>query len=353
MNSDLVSAASARALRFLVFCFFVLLSMPHVAGAQAVEARASSKDEGAYKELIEQALTEFKLKNWPEARVLFRRAHELNPNARTLRGLGVVSFEMRDYQQAVQHLSYALVDTRQPLTDAQRAECEGLVSRARTFVGTYALHLTPVTAQATLDGAALVRDRDGMILVPFGEHTLRATAEQFQEGTMRLQVQGGERSELNLALAAIGEAPAPVAVVVGNPTSAPEAPAPVPLPAPTSASAEPERSWRGGGLRYTYVAAGVGAAFGGAAVAFWFLGQGKFDDLSARCDKRAAAGDPCERGKTDTDSLKTYENLTNTFLGLAAVGAVATGVLLALEWPREKNLAVNVGLQSVSLRGSF
>ena len=134
----------------------------------------------AYKEQIEQALTEFRLKNWAEARVLFRRAHELNPNARTLRGLGVVSFEMRDYQQAVQHLSYALVDTRQPLTDAQRAECEGLLSRARTFVGSYALHVTPATAQATLDGAPLVRDHEGMVLVPLGEHTLRATAEQFQ-----------------------------------------------------------------------------------------------------------------------------------------------------------------------------
>ena len=114
-----------------------------------------------------------------------------------------------------------------------------------------------------------------------------------------------------------------------------------------------ERGWRGGGLRYTYAAVGMGVAFGGAAVAFWFLGQGKLDDSSARCDKRAAAGHPCQRGETDTDSVKTYERLTNASIGLAAVGAVATGVLLALEWPREKNLSVNVGLQSVSLRGSF
>ena len=140
MNSELTSTSLRRALRFLVVCLALLVSMPSFGAAQA-------KDEGAYKELIEQALTEFKLKNWPEARVLFRRAHELNPNARTLRGLGVVSFEMRDYQQAVRQLSLALVDTRQPLTDVQRSECEGLLGRARTFVGSYSLRVTPATAK--------------------------------------------------------------------------------------------------------------------------------------------------------------------------------------------------------------
>jgi len=331
---------------------FVLASLPRGASAQAT-------DDAAYKELIDQALTEFKLKNWPEARVLFRRAHEVNPNARTLRGLGVVSFEMRDYQQAVQHLSSALVDTRQPLTEAQRAECDGLLGRARTFVGSYTLHLTPANAQATLDGAPLVRDHDGLVLVPFGDHTLKASADKFEDGTVRVQVQGGERSELNLSLAAVGEAPLPVAVmapapVVPEPASVTSMQASTQAPRAPSPAREPaEHSWRGGGLKYSYVAAGVGLAFGGAAVAFWFLGQNKLDDLSTRCDREAAGGHPCQRGATNTDSVKTYEMLTNASLGMAVVGAVATGVLVAFEWPREKNLAVNVGLQSVSLRGSF
>ncbi len=352
MNSELTSAW-LRALCLLFVCFSLLISAPSLATAQ-------DEGEGAYKELIEQALTEFKLKNWPEARALFRRAHELNPNARTLRGLGVVSFEMRDYKQAVRQLSQALVDTRQPLTDAQRSECEGLLGRARAFVGSYDLRLTPATAKVTLDGSPVVRDQDGLLLVPLGEHTLRATAEQHQDATLRIQVMGGERGELELTLLLLEE-PAKVAATAETPS----APSPLPEASPATPSAEQpvqasapavggaERSFRGGGLRYTYVAAGIGLLFGGAAVASWFVGQGKFDDLSARCDKRAEAGNPCQRGDTDTDSVKTYERLTNASIGLAAVGAVATGVLFALEWPREKNVALNLGLQSVSLRGSF
>jgi hypothetical protein len=356
MNSENVGVRAAYR-SALLSALLVLFPCPSRAFAQSGEARGpareQSKEDGAYKDLIDQALTEFKLKNWPEARVLFRRAHELNPNARTLRGLGVVSFEMRDYQQAVQHLSAALVDGRQPLTDVQRSECDGLLARSRTFVGSYTLRLEPGAAQVTLDGSALVRDQDGLVLVPFGEHTLRGVAAGYQDGMLRVQVQGGERSELMLSLLPAGAAPVaaippPMAPMVANrelpAASEPASPAPL---------RDEKRGFIGGGLRYTWIAVGVGAVFGGAAVAFWYAGQGKLDDLEAQCSRRAAEGNPCARGDTNTDSIERFETLTNASLGVAAVGAVAAGVLVALEWPRERDLSVNVGLQSVSLRGSF
>jgi hypothetical protein len=341
MISELVRAQVARGFLVLAICFGVLACVRS-------HALAQPKDEAAYKELIDQALSEFKLKNWPEARVLFRKAHELNPNARSLRGLGVVSFEMRDYVQAVQHLSAALVDPRQPLTEAQRSECEGLLARARTFVGSYALRLEPGAAQTTLDGGPLVRDQEGLVLVPFGEHTLRASAAGYEDAVSRLQVQGGERAELTLVLVAASQASvAPVAAEPGLDSAQAQT-----QTAPAAPRSE-EHRFIGGGLRYTWVALGATAVFGAATVGLWYAGQGELDDLDARCARRAAKGNPCEPGDTNTDTVKRYERLTNAALGLTAVGAVATGVLLALEWPREKNLALEVGFQSVSLRGSF
>src|SRR5688572_888187 len=55
-----------------------------------------------YKRAVEEALKEYGLGHFEEARSLFRRAHGIYPNARTLRGLGMVEFELRHYVRAAQ-----------------------------------------------------------------------------------------------------------------------------------------------------------------------------------------------------------------------------------------------------------
>jgi hypothetical protein len=340
MTSDRPRARWARRFVALVLCSAVLACF-------RAPALAQGGDETAYKELIEQALEEFKLKNWPEARVLFRKAHERMPNARTLRGMGVVSFEMRDYVAATQALSAALVDARQPLTDAQRAECESLLARARTFVASYQLDVDPADAQISLDGGPLVRDREGLVLVPFGEHTLRASAPGHHEVTRRLAVQGGERATIELKLAPEPEASAPAVA-----TSAPEPSEPV-QPSSETSPEPAERSFVGGGLRYTWVALGAAVLFGGASVGLYYAGESELDELDARCARRAAQGNPCQRGKTNTEVIERYERLTNAGIGLAATAGAAAVVLAALEWPRERNVALDVGINHVSVRGSF
>src|SRR5688572_7254192 len=57
-----------------------------------------------YKRAVEEALKEYGLGHFEEARSLFRRAHGIYPNARTLRGLGMVEFELRHYVRASQLL---------------------------------------------------------------------------------------------------------------------------------------------------------------------------------------------------------------------------------------------------------
>ncbi len=305
----------------------------------ASRARAQSESDGQsaeYRDLIEQALSEFKHKNWPEARVLFRRAHELSPNARTLRGMGVVSYEMRDYVNAVLALSAALADQRQPLTDAQRKECEGLLSRSRTFVATYALTLDPASAEVTLDSAPLSRDAEGRVLVPFGEHTLHAFAPGYEESTSKLAVQGGEQGELRVVLyhrsqasAAPANGEKSVAVIVPSPPSGRAA---------TPTSPPPPSGMVGGGLRYSWVALGASAVFGAAWAGSWFVGQSKLDELDANCKSAAATGSPCQRGQVDTSNVERFEKISNVMMGLTAGAVVATAVLMAIEWPRERQV---------------
>ena len=320
------------------------------AGTSSDKSRreSSAEDVGstAYREFIEQALNEFKLENWPEARLLFRRAHELSPNARTLRGIGLVSFEMRDYVPAVLALTESLADTRQPLTPAQRKECEVLLVRAQTFVGVYALKLTPPDLTLTVDGSAGVRDAQGRLLVAFGEHTVQASAPDHETTTRTLSVRGGETEPLEVELR--GSAPQAIVGVEAEERALPRREGSVRTTAPA-----PVSHAREGGLRYSWVALGSSAAFGAAAVGTWMVGQNKFDTLKAECEASAAQGSGCVRGETDISAPQRLSRTTNALLGLSAASLVTALVLLPFEWPRERRLALGVGPSQLSIRGSF
>jgi hypothetical protein len=311
-------------------------------------ADASAGDTGsaAYREFIEQALNEFKLENWPEARLLFRRAHELNPNARTLRSIGMTSFEMRDYVSAAVALNEALADTRQPLTPAQWKECEALLARTMTFLGTFALELKPFRLTLTVDGAPAVFDAEGRLLVPFGEHTLQASAPDYETTTKTLSVKGGES--------------APLAIELRRPELQPmagldsdEEHAPRYEIVAGSRTPVPVAHTRRGGLRYTWAALGASAAFGGAAIGTWMAGQNKFQTLKDECDAAAAQGTACKRGETDVSVPERFSRATNVLLGLSAASLLTAVVLLPIEWPRERRLALGVGPGQLSIRGSF
>jgi hypothetical protein len=356
MNSEKLRAGRASLMALACTGFLVVLacggSRAHAQAAPG-EARANAQgDDAAYKELIEQALSEFKHKNWPEARVLFMRAHEQNPNARTLRGMGIVSFEMRDYLNAVINLKAALEDTRQALTEAQRKECESLLVRARTYVGVYTLKLDPPETHVSVDGGEPTRDEEGHLLLPFGEHTLLGKAAGREETTLRLNVQGGERGEVALVLP-VERGPAqrlaPQPVLAATPQAVAKESASADVRPPRD---EPQ-GFVGHGLKYSWITLGLSAAAGGAAIAFWMLGADKLDKIDDRCAMRAGTDTACTKQNTNTDTVKTYQMLTNVGIGVSAAALVTTAVLMGLEWPRERRLALNVGPTSLSLRGAF
>lgn len=311
----------------------------------AVASEADPGNTPAYRSLVEQALNEFKLENWPEARILFRRAHELNPNARTLRGIGVVSYEMRDYVPARVALTAALADTRQPLTAAQRKECEELLARTETFVAAYDLKLSPANLDLTVDGAPPVYDEAGRLLLGFGEHTLKGSAEGFESGSVTIAVQGGEKAAAELTLRPPAAEQPVAATLPVTPESSPRA---------QTAPLAPVSLEREGGLRYTWVALGASAVLGGGAVGAWFVGERKFDQLKERCQRAASEGSGCAPGSVDTSSVKRMERLTNGLMGASAASLVVAAILLPIEWPRERrSIALDLSPRNVGVRGSF
>lgn len=159
---------------------------------------ASMQD--AYRKAIQDGVAEYDAHHFEEALGYFRNAHRLNPNARTFRGIGMTSFELRDYVTAMRNLLAALEDKRKPLSAEQRKETQELLERCRMFVARYTLTVSPASARVTVDAKAAEYQPDGTILLGLGEHLVEARAEGYTRRSLSVQVRGGERNELFLTL---------------------------------------------------------------------------------------------------------------------------------------------------------
>ena len=155
----------------------------------AVDAAAQGR---AYRRIVREAVREFDAGNWEEARALFEEAHALAPSARTLRGLGMCAFELREYPEATRLLREALDDGRRPLTRRQRRETEDLLTRAESFVGRFIVLTEPPGAFLRVDDAPVEVNHLGEVELGVGEHTFEATLEGYQPERHRVEVHGGE-----------------------------------------------------------------------------------------------------------------------------------------------------------------
>jgi hypothetical protein len=174
----------------------VILFVCSLAPAQSL----AQAEDPAYRAIIADAVEEFDASRYAEARALFRQAHALSPNARTLRGIGLCSFEMSDYAEAYVALSQALTDQRRPLTSEQRQQVEGVLARATTFIGFFRVRLVPEAATLIVDGGEPILASDGRIVLALGDHQLVARVHGHPEARSFLRVEGGEDREIELAV---------------------------------------------------------------------------------------------------------------------------------------------------------
>ncbi len=286
-----------------MFLFAIVLASPVHALAQA---------DDAYQVRIREAVAEFDGHRFAEARALFRQAHEIAPNARTLRGIGLASFEMGDYVEAHRALEAALSDPRRPLTPRQREVAEGVLERARRFVGVYPLDITPRGALVSVDGGPAEPVADGPLILALGAHTVEARFGERTPARVAVVVRGGEEETLNLRLAPSAAAARPAAHL-----ALPDAEPPALTVEETSTSPD---------LTFGIVALAAGGAIAGSALAAgtgWWLGR---EEEITRC---AEAGAECY----NMDELRRARDAaagTTFALGvLGAAGIVLGAVLLA------------------------
>jgi|HubBroStandDraft_6_1064221.scaffolds.fasta_scaffold22710_1 hypothetical protein len=297
----------------LLVCLFGAAPAARVARAADKATDANADTPAA--QLIADAVTEYDAGRYDEARALFRLAHQKAPTARTLRGIGMASFELRDYVEAARSLAGALRDERRPLTDEQHKQVEGLLARAETFVGRFSLRIQPASHDLLVDGQPTALEPDGSLLLGFGHHriTARCPACTPTEKTVEVEVLGGEHREIEIAFAPA--APPPAADLSpragGLTISAGD------QPPPAASAGRDVTPW------YWAGAAAVGLV-GATAGALWWSNRGSELDICR------AAGDRCQNESTVSTERDVAIGLT---VGMAA-GAVASGVVAALLWHR-------------------
>ena len=172
--------------------------------SNVAQADASSQSPAGYEEAIAQALTELAASNYPEAREEFRRAHALFPNARTLRGLAMIEFELRNYGECLLLMQQSLASTIRPLEAKMRADGEELMARARRYLGEVRIETDPSRTMLVVDGVSQKVDKAGSVLLDVGEHTLEFQASGYAAERRVIQVNGGERTVLRVSLTPLG-----------------------------------------------------------------------------------------------------------------------------------------------------
>ena len=109
-----------------ILSFLVLWSVAAPLSAQVPAPSASPPPAAGaeYERLVDDAVAEFRRRNFAEARSLFARANALNPNARTLRGLGMTELELGNFIDSSELLRSALDSKVRPLEGTLRSETE-------------------------------------------------------------------------------------------------------------------------------------------------------------------------------------------------------------------------------------
>jgi hypothetical protein len=234
---------------FLVRLGFLgaLLICASTALAQTTQPPGNSKQ---YHAVIRRAVEQFDRGNYDRAKALFTEAHQLFPNARTLRGLGMVAYTARDYVQAIPLLESAIASQIKPLDADLLAEARDVIIRSRAFIGVVRVKLTPASAQLLVNAAPAALGTDGLLSLNPGSYEVEAHAPGYLSSTRLLRIDPGATLDLDITLprdasrdvAVPHPAAAPGAGVASQPEPAPvsarEA-APVPAPAPLAEAAMP------------------------------------------------------------------------------------------------------------------
>lgn len=188
------------------FALVATYALATISSAQAQAEPQRSADAEAvmasneYKDLVREGMLKYTRGLWDDARAFFLKAHELAPNARTLRGLALVGYDSKHFVQAIDYAEQALVHPVQPLTDKMKEELKKLTDQAQSQVARAELITTPANAELRVDGVLVARRADGTVWLDPGAREISVSAPDYLTETRRVELAEQQQARLEVAL---------------------------------------------------------------------------------------------------------------------------------------------------------
>jgi hypothetical protein len=315
------------------WCLIVLSCLiTHHAAAQS----APKADSSEYREMIRKALEEYEFGNWAEAKLFFTDAHRLFPNARTLRGLGLVAYSLRDYVMATDQLEQSLASNVRPLTKELRGSTQQILEQSRRFEARLAISIVPREASVRIDDDQGVRDASGKLRVNPGLHDVVVALKGYRTETRRISLDAGAEKQLTLELT-----PTQISVAPTNPVAPPPLAASIPTPAGTPE--EPANASGRGSGPWILMGVSGAVAIGGSVL----LAVGLSDVDTVESSKRRT---PWSSVESAYEQSAPFTGIGITMLAIGGAGVIA-GLGWQL-WPAGENqdVVLRISPQGVHFR---
>jgi hypothetical protein len=297
----------------------VALARADDADANAVSGSGPIPAMGPYDTAIATALERYRAHDWQTARAAFERAHALDPNARTLRGIALCAYYAGDYVAAAESFERALAATTKVLSAEQREQSALLLEHALHSVVQLRISADPPETIIHVNQRH-VQNGERALLVPGAYYVVAALAGH-RTHTEDLVLAAGQQLNLRIELSA---------EISAAPRELPSDAHVLRQSAPRTPSDSPQ-SARMGTLA-PWIAAGVTVAFGATAAGFAIAGSSELDRLQGACRRQgctAATRDSLWRASP----IETYDTLATAALVATVAGAATTALLFALIRP--------------------
>jgi hypothetical protein len=311
--------------------FGCALLLAALLSTHATAQERSGRDDPQYRELIRNALSEYELGNWAEAKLFFSDAHAIYPNARTLRGLGLVAYAMRDYVQASDWLSRSLESQEQPLVGEMRTGTSSMLEQSQRFEARVRFEVSPRAAELSIDDQPVQYAADGTARLNPGAHEITARLSGYEYVSRQISLEAGARRSVQLQLrptdGAVASAPAAAALQVATPAD----------------GRSPEQQQDSGSSIAPWLVIGVSGAVaivGGVLLASSLSDVAELEDPAPRTEWSRV------ESTYEGTAARSGAGIALLSLGLAGV---AVGVTWTL-WPDEDERGVEVGVGPLGLR---